>query len=248
MELEKTPVQALVVFSMPLKNISATTYKLDNPAWYSLTETHKIFAMGNDEIKRYEKTIAPFVACHPDKKDILRHLDSWISPHESFFMIGDLPELPSNYIRESKLPCIQMICTKEINITPTAVIQELGKPDDEDMLSLINLVQPGYYNPGTRLMGDYYGIRYNGQLVSLTGERMRMNGFTEISAVVTHPGFTGRQYAQQLIAHVANKNRIAGITPFLHVAETNERAIKLYQHLGFVQRRMITFRKMKRIS
>ena len=61
------------------------------------------------------------------------------------------------------------------------------------MLALINLVQPGYFLPGTKMMGDYYGIWQNGELVAVTGERMRMHGLTEISAVVTHPDFTGRQ-------------------------------------------------------
>ena len=221
-------------------------HKLDNPAWYSLTETHKHFAIGNDEIKHYQKTIAPFVACHSGKKDILNQLDQWINRNESFFIIGDLPVLPSNYTTESKLLCVQMICTAEINTTANVVIEELGEADNEQMISLVNLVQPGYYNPDTRLMGDYYGIRYKGQLVSMAVERMRMTGFTEISAVVTHPEFTGRKYAQQLVAHVANKNLADRCTPFLHVAATNERAIKLYEHLGFVQRRIITFWKIKR--
>ena len=87
-----------------------------------------------------------------------------------------------------------------------AIIEQLEQNDEQQMLALINLVQPGYFLPGTRMMGDYYGIRQNGELVAVTGERMRMDGLTEISAVVTHPGFTGRKYAQQLVAHVANKN------------------------------------------
>jgi predicted GNAT family acetyltransferase len=95
-------------------------------------------------------------------------------------------------------------------------------------------------------MGEYYGIYHNEQLVSVTGERMRMHGLTEISAVVTHPDFTGRKYAQQLIAHVTNKNLSDGITPFLHVAETNERAIKIYEYLGFGKRRIIDFTGIKR--
>jgi len=221
-------------------------YKLDNPAWYSLTETHKHFAIGNDAIKRYQKAIAPFVAHYPGKKGVLNQLDQWLSPGESFFLIGDRPILPSGYTIENRLDCVQMICTDTINTPASTEIKELGKANDEEMITLINLVQPGYYNPGTRLMGDYFGIRCNDQLVSMTGERMRMDGLAEISAVVTHPGFTGRGYAQQLIAYVANKNLASGVTPFLHVAATNERAIKLYEYLGFVQRRTIAFWKIKR--
>ncbi|HXR79700.1 MAG TPA: GNAT family N-acetyltransferase, partial [Saprospiraceae bacterium] len=99
-----------------------------------------------------------------------------------------------------------------------------------------------------RQMGDYYGIWQQDELVAISGERMRMNGLTEISAVVTHPEFTGRKYAQQLVAHVAKKNIEVGIIPFLHVAESNERAIGLYHKLGFSPRRLTPFWKIKRIT
>jgi GNAT superfamily N-acetyltransferase len=221
--------------------------KLDNPAWYSLTETHKHFALGNEEIKRYPENIAPFVAFHSDKKNILNQLDKWMNPGESFFIIGDLPALPSNFIIENSLVCTQMLCTENISLTTTSEIEKLDEADDEQMISLINLVLPGYYKPGTRLMGDYFGIRHNGELVAMTGERMCMDGLAEISAVVTHPDFTGRGYAQQLVAHTSNKNLAAGIIPFLHTGERNERAIKIYTHLGFKQRRIITFHRIKRM-
>jgi GNAT superfamily N-acetyltransferase len=227
-------------------------YKLDNPAWYSLTETHRHFATGNDMVKRYPETIAPFAALHPDIKDIRAGLDQCIPANGSFFLIGDIHDLNLNepfaapgYILESRLDCVQMISIEKIDSSITDVIEELGETDDDEMIALVNRVQPGYYNPGTRLMGDYYGIRVNGVLISMAGERMRMNGLTEISAVVTDPGFTGRGYAQQLVTHVANKNRAAAATPFLHVAATNERAIRLYEHLGFVKRRIIPFWKIK---
>lgn len=225
---------------------SSTYHKLNNPAWYSLTETHKNFAIGNEEIKRYQKDIAPFLAYSSGEEDVFIEPDQLIDVNDSFFIIGDLPSLPDNYHIESRLLCVQMICTTAVKINATAVIDELGEADEEQMTSLINLVQPGYYKSGTRLMGDYYGIRHNGQLISMTGERMRMISFTEISAVVTHPAFTGRGYARQLVAHTANKNLASGVIPFLHVAQTNERAIKLYEHLGFTQRRIIAFWKIKR--
>lgn len=222
-------------------------HKLDNPAWYALTETHHPFAIGSDSLKRYQKNIVSFVAFDHVDRNALRELDQLSDTNDSFFIIGDLPPLPSNYSIENSLPCTQMICMALINPPAfTSVIEKLGEKDEEQMLSLINLVQPGYFLTGTRMMGDYYGIRQNGELVAITGERMRMKGLTEISAVVTHPGYTGRQYAQQLVANSVNKNLEAGILPFLHVAETNERAINIYKKLGFVQRRIIVFWKIKR--
>jgi GNAT superfamily N-acetyltransferase len=220
-------------------------YKLDNPAWYALAEAHACFALGHGAVKRYQPNIVAFAAFQQGK-EISEQLDQLISINESFFIIGDVPLLNANYIIESILPSEQMVCTSEIKIEGTAIIEKLTEADDDEITTLINLVQPGYYKPGTRLMGDYFGIRENEKLVSITGERMRMNGFTEISAVVTHPDCTGRKYAQQLVAYVANKNLAAGIIPFLHVAATNERAIKIYALLGFAKRRIIDFTKIKR--
>lgn len=224
-------------------------YKLNNPAWYSLTEIHQPFAIGTDEIKKYQRSIAPWVGYISSNKNILREIDPFIEQEEGVYFFDELPALPTNYILETELLCQQMICTTEIKtVTDNTVIEKMEDDAASEIETLINLVQPGYYNPGTRLMGEYYGIRENGQLVALAGERMRMNGFTEVSGVVTRPGYTGRGYARQLVACVTNKNLEAGIIPFLHVAQTNEKAIKLYGHLGFVNRRFIMVKKIKKTA
>lgn len=223
--------------------------KLDNPAWYALMETQKHFAIGGDELMCYQKNIVAFAACHSAKKDILNRLDELIEINESFFIIGELSALPANYIVERTIPCFQMVCSTTItNISQDTPIVKLGIENKEQMFALTNLVMPGYYKPDTRLMGVYYGIFDNNQLVAMAGERIRLNGFTEISAVVTHPAFTGRKYAQQLVAHVTNKNIKNGIIPFLHTGERNERAIKIYEYLGFLKRRIINFTKIKRVE
>ena len=223
--------------------------KLDNPAWYALAETHRPFAVGSVSLKRYQKDIVSFFAYDQAEENALSELDGLTDAGETFFIIGNIPALPPNYQIESRLSCVQMICFKLTNQPlPTAFIELLEPNDEQQMLALINLVQPGYFLPGTRLMGDYYGIRQKEELVAVTGERMRMHGLTEISAVLTHPDFTGRQYAQQLVVHVSNKNIDAGIIPFLHVAESNERAIGIYQRLGFTRRRIIDFWKIRRME
>ena len=89
-------------------------------------------------------------------------------------------------------------------------------------------------------MGDYYGIYKNSQLVAVTGERMRMDGFIEVSAVITHPDHTGKGYAKQLVTHVVNAIFDKNNTPFLHVSEANFGAVKLYEKLGFRTRRKIS--------
>jgi len=223
-------------------------YKLDNPAWFSLMETHQPFAIGSVELKRYQPHIVSFTAFHSEKRNILNELDSLIELNESFFLIGKFNGLPKNYAVETILPCAQMLCNKPISLKTTATIETLSEKDDDEIISLINKTMPGYYLRGTRLMGDYFGIRVNGELVAITGERMRMDGLTEISAVVTHPEHTGRGYAQQLVAHTSNKNFDSGIMPYLHTGATNERAIKIYELLGYTTRRIIEFTRIKRVK
>ena len=227
---------------------AATYHKLNNPAWYALTEMHQHFAEGNDAVKRYQQNIAPFAGCIADQPVSPEAFDQCFNITDSFYIIGDLPLLPSNYNIESKLLCLQMIAPSIKAVPATARIAQLSEADDEDIITLMELVFPGYYQPDTRLMGDYFGIRCNGKLVAITGERMQMNGLTEVSAVVTHPDFTGRKYAQQLVSLVAAKNLDAGIIPFLHTAEINERAIKVYELLGFIPRRIIAVWKIKRVG
>ena len=102
-------------------------------------------------------------------------------------------------------------------------------------------MQPGYFKNKTSQLGDYYGIFQNGDLVAVAGERMKMNDFVEVSAIVTHPEHTGKGYAKQLITYVVNKISDQYKTPYLHVSENNTGAIGLYRKLGFKVRRKISF-------
>jgi ribosomal protein S18 acetylase RimI-like enzyme len=223
--------------------------KLDNPVWHSLNEAHRQFALGDEELKLYPPNISPFVGVNSKDRQILRKLDGYIQSDEPFFIIGDLPDLPpENYVIHPVLICAQMVQTEPLEITPTEEIIYLNDEYSEPLAELVNLVQPGYFRQDTRLMGDYFGIFKEGKLVAVTGERMRMDTFTEVSAVVTHPDFTGRGYAKQLIAHTVNKNLAIGITPYLHVAASNTPAIALYEKLGFRHRPKISVWKMNRVN
>ena len=218
---------------------------LDNPAWWALNSLHKDFAQGTDRAKRYRKGFLPFIAC----ADALDDLAPWIEPGEVFYIIGRLPELPNGWTMEFELPCTQMILPAQPNpvaAAQTPPIETLGSDNATEMFDLINSIQPGYYNINTRQLGNYYGIRRQGRLIAMAGERLRIPGFSELSAICTDPSYTGRGYAQQLITHICRELTASNITPFLHTALTNHRAIKLYEHLGFHHRREISFWRCKK--
>ena len=228
--------------------------KLDIPAWHSLNQAHKDFAIGDDEIKFYQPHICLFGGIDSKQADLISFLKNH-NELDSFFVIGERPlqrspfgQTSSEFIIEKELICLQMICSAPIKIEYTENIVHLNNDYKKQLAELVNLVQPGYFEKDTLLMGGYFGIFKEDKLVAVTGERMKMFDFTEISAVVTHPDFTGKGFAKQLVAYTVNKIFDEGITPYLHVAETNTNAIKLYEKLGFTTRRKISFWKMKRIE
>jgi len=118
----------------------------------------------------------------------------------------------------------------------------------DEMLELITRVFPGYYLRDTPKMGRYFGIYQENKLVAVAGERLTMHGLTEISAVVTDPAFGGRGYAQQLVSYLDDLNISSGIVPFLHTGSRNERAIRVYELLGYRKRRLIEVTRLKRIT
>ena len=216
---------------------------LDNPVWHALDSIHHNFALGTDTIKRYPSDILQIMGCKYPETANLNDAENWVRPKEKLFIVGELTPIPSNWKILHKLECVQTIYPKPVNSsskTPSEIVH-LNENDRAEMIQLINLVQPGYFNKNTPLLGSYFGIKQDNKLVAIAGERLRMTGFTEISAVVTHPSFTGKGFAQQLVSHVANKNFNEGALPFLHFVITNERARKVYELLGFKERKIIPF-------
>ena len=220
--------------------------KLDNPAWHALTERHAGFAQGTNELKRYNPAIVLFAGFNRSVKNIAEKFDEVLAPGDSFFLFDDYPALPPGYEIETVVQCMQMVCETPAPVAITENLIPLDTSHYEEMYSLVSEVFPGYYLPGTAAMGNYFGIFKEGKLVAMAGERLCMDGLTEISAVVTHPDYTGRKYAQQLVTHLDDKNLQAGIIPFLHTGHKNERAIKIYELLGYTKRRIIPVTKIKR--
>ena len=118
-------------------------------------------------------------------------------------------------------------------------IVPLGVADGPEMLALASMTQPGPFGPRTIELGDYIGIRRQGALVAMAGERMRLDGFTEISAVCVEPAYRGHGFAAELVRSLASSIAARSKIPFLHVFSSNHAAIALYRKLGFTLRRRV---------
>ncbi|MDF2368478.1 GNAT family N-acetyltransferase, partial [Sneathiella sp.] len=108
--------------------------------------------------------------------------------------------------------------------------------DAEDMFALATLTKPGPYLKDTRLLGTFFGVKEDGKLIAMAGERFKHPGYSEISGVCTHPDHLGRGLAHALCVHVAEQILARGETPYLQVFATNTRAIRVYEDLGFATR------------
>ena len=220
-------------------------YKLDNPVWNSLNEIHKNISIEYETTKFYNPEYCPFGE-NIDINKSTKGIDQYSILTNDFYVVGKKPLLSSSMILKNELVCNQMLLEKEINIeSHEQVIQLDSKNQKLELLNLVNLVQPGYFKNRTVDLGKYFGIYKDNKLIAVTGERMKMNEFTEISAVVTHPEHTGNGYAKQLIKYATDQVFKENKTPYLHVAESNIGAIKLYEKLGFTTRRKISFWNLK---
>lgn len=214
--------------------------KLDNPVWYSLSENHQEFAIDYENSKFYNPYYCPFGSfTHLENTAIATKEYSALI--DNFFIVGEKPEIADTLKIAKELVCLQMVIHEKIQSPIESEIVKLTAGHNEILCDLVNLVQPGYFKNKTILLGDYYGIFKDNQLVAITGERMKMNSFTELSAIITHPDHTGKGYAKQLITHIVNTIFDQGKIPFLHVTEYNTGAIALYEKLGFSTRRNISF-------
>jgi ribosomal protein S18 acetylase RimI-like enzyme len=213
---------------------------LDNPVWYSLSETHKDISINYHNVKFYDPAYCPFGG-FIEANNIASQIDEYSKLINHFFVVGEKPLFSGKILLKDELICLQMILEERVEINIEEKIIELDDTLGEALSSLVNQVQPGYFKKKTNLMGNYFGVIKEGKLVAVTGERMKMNDFTEVSAVVTHPFHTGKGFAKQLVAHTVNKIFDENKTPYLHVAETNFGPIRLYEKLGFKTRRRISF-------
>jgi ribosomal protein S18 acetylase RimI-like enzyme len=216
-----------------------TAHLLDNPIWSSLTTKHAALAVMQEDAGRYPPQVAPFAGVRSGDARALSHLEALINGGESVYLVGVAPQLGRGWNVESSEPIPQLVCGRATVVRAGPEPTALTEAHRTDMLALTALVFPGFFRARTVEMGRYIGIYHGRVLAAMAGERMRMEGYQEISAVCTHPEFIGRGYAQRLVALLVNAILERGDTPFLHTHHGNTRALSLYEHLGFKERKAV---------
>lgn len=209
---------------------------LDRPVWSSLSTTHAGLSLGDELARRYRPDIHRFVAARDDSDAALAALARLVQPSEQVFVL-QMPNIriPSGLAIIRMITGVQMVAHSPV--APWDIeskdILALGERDAAEMLVLATLTKPGPFLPQTFRMGSFVGIRVDGRLVAMAGERFRFPGYTELSGVCTHPDFRGHGLARRLSRHVAATIAARGDIAFLHAWKDNVAAIALYETLGF---------------
>lgn len=222
---------------MQVRNTPDVTL-LNHPIWHSLTTTHAHLALGTGLARRYPSEIGPLAALRETTPEAWAELAA-LTPAGDIVVLflDEMPTPPSGWelLRDGKL--IQMVClsTPHVPAIDHPLIP-LGPSDFPEMLDLATLTEPGPFRSHTAELGSFLGIRVDNRLAAMAGERLAPAGFTEISAVCTHPDFRGRGFAQALVAQSTRNIQAAGKIPFLTSFEHNVSAVRVYQGLGFSAR------------
>jgi ribosomal protein S18 acetylase RimI-like enzyme len=216
-------------------------HPLDNVIWQALTTRQTEFAESFDQARRFSREVTSLCAFREPSEEGYECLGNLAGSGGTAAVFLDVPyETRPGWSRVGGAPLLQMACENGnaalAKQTGKAQFVELGSADVPEMVELATLTKPGPFGTRTRELGTYLGIRDGGKLVAMAGERLKVPGHTEVSAVCTHPEHTGKGYAQILMSEIMRRIRSRGETPFLHVRQDNVRAIEIYKRLGFRER------------
>jgi ribosomal protein S18 acetylase RimI-like enzyme len=219
---------------------------LDNVIWNALNTAQVHLGAGRGAARKFLPDVSLLGGFAEPNDEAYDSLASLLDAGErvGLFLEAD-PRPPSNWKIVACMPLLQMLHENGDSHAPADtrlhVFHQLGEADVPEMLALTKLTKPGPFATRTREMGDYFGIRKDGALVAMAGERLRLPGFTEISAVCTHPEHLGHGYARRLIALLLNRIQARGERAFLHVRPENTRAAELYERMGFKKRVLLKY-------
>lgn len=214
---------------------------LDRPIWHAFTTRQAALAERGAGALRLRGEYGIFASAADAAPASLAGLAALVPAEGELAVIQaeDHPDLPGVVMTPQPTICQMVAGELRALPPPDFEVVDLGDGDAGAMLELATLTRPGPFFARTHQMGAFIGVREAGRLIAMAGERMRLPGLTEVSAVCTHPDHRGRGYAAALMGIVAGRILARGETPFLHVYAHNTGAIALYEHLGYRLRRQM---------
>jgi len=216
---------------------------LNNPVYRALLSGDKHLGFGADKVRAFDEAVSPFVAFEEGYKKGFDDLYDLLPPaRKILYATPHFITQPKGWQILHEVKGQQFVFEADNTAASSSFgLVPLREEHVEQMMQLAALTKPGPFGPRTIAFGHYFGIFESERLVAMTGQRLHVQDFTEISAVCTHPDYLGKGYAAALVQQQVNLICSGGQHPFLHVREDNERAISLYQRLGFKVRGPMNF-------
>ncbi|MAG30456.1 MAG: GNAT family N-acetyltransferase [Deltaproteobacteria bacterium] len=222
--------------------MSAKFDELANPVWHALTGRQSVFAerTADGRACRYQSDVNIFAGVDQLDAAGWSALAELVRPDGVAILSRDeVPEVPRGWTEVYRGTSMQMVAAELADARPVDLVP-LDPADVPEMIELAEETVPGPFLPRTIELGRYVGVRQQGRLVAMAGERMRLPGFAEVSAVCTHPSAQREGLAAALTLAVVRGIRERGEEAFLHVVDENEGALRLYRALGFQLHRPVT--------
>lgn len=216
------------------------SHPLDRPVWSMLTGPQAHLAVADGAAVRIDPGYGPFAAVRDQSAEAREALGAIVRQHgEAWLVEAEQVAPPKGTQVVRTAPLLQMVADAPApRRSDDPACEPLGDPDVGEMSALARATEPGPWGPLTHRYGQFHGIRFDGCLAAMAGERMRpAPGLAEVSGVCTWPEFRGRGLAGVLIRRIMAGMTERGETPFLHSYAGNAGAIALYRSLGFAPRR-----------
>lgn len=214
------------------------SHPLDRPIWTSLATRQQSLGFGDDRARRFDPAFGVFAAAADRSAEARAALAELVRGHGAAALVeATEPDVPPGLEVTSRAILCQMITDDPKLERPGFDWVDLTDADAPQMRALADLTKPGPFSTRTHELGDFVGVKQDRRLIAMAGERMKPDGFTEVSGVCVHPDHRGHGYAAGLMSLVAERILERGETPFLHVYDHNTPAIAIYERLGYRVRR-----------
>lgn len=214
---------------------------LDNPIFNALSTSQSDLAIGDALAKRYPAEFTCLAGLRDESTASFEALKE-VTARATIRIIttNDQIVLPENWKCKTSFTVAQMICPRLIECKEYP-FETLISSDVPAMMELAEIAKPGPFYSRTNEFGTFVGIKDGARLIAMAGQRMKLPGLEEVSAVCTHPDYQGRGYARALVFELAKMIHERGNVPFLTVKTDNTPGIRSYESIGFKHRRDLRF-------